>query len=112
MASPPQGAALKTIHTLFTAGTVAGLSDSQLLERFLRHGDAQAAEIAFAALVQRHGPMVLRVCLGALRDQHAAEDALQATFLILARKAASIRKRGSLASCVARRGMRVEDEKG
>ena len=55
-------------------------------------------ELAFAALLQRHGPMVLSACLRVLRDNHLAEDAFQATFLVLAVKAATIRKRGSVAS--------------
>jgi len=64
------------------------LSDSQLLERFTKQHD----EGAFAVLVERHGPMVLRACRRVLRDRHAAEDAFQATFLVLIRKAASIRE--------------------
>ena len=48
-------------------------------------------ETAFAALVERHGPMVLRVCRSRLGDRHDAEDAFQATFLVLAQKAPSIR---------------------
>jgi len=64
------------------------LSDSQLLERFAKQHD----EGAFAVLVERHGPMVLRTCRRVLHDQHAAEDAFQATFLVLIRKAASIRE--------------------
>ena len=63
-----------------------GLSDKQLLARFVAVRD----EAAFAALVRRHGPMVLGACQRVLHDLHDAEDALQATFLVLARKAASL----------------------
>src|SRR5262245_3865328 len=70
-----------------------GSSDGQLLERFRRDGD----ETAFALLVQRHGPMVLGVCQRVLKDSHDAEDAFQATFLVLVRKAASLRRPDSLA---------------
>jgi RNA polymerase sigma factor (sigma-70 family) len=69
-------------------------SDDALLHAFLGHRD----EAAFEALLRRHGPMVLRVCRRALGNAHDAEDALQATFLVLAQKAASIRKRESLVS--------------
>src|SRR5436305_1149674 len=82
---------------LFDVGTMAGLSDPQLLERFAnRRGEA--SELAFAALVERHGPMVLRVCRRALGDRDAAHDAFQATFLVLATKAGSLRRRESLGS--------------
>src|SRR5579883_289352 len=97
MASGDLGAVVRGVEALYTAGTVAGLTDSQLLERFVSRSD-DGAEPAFTALVKRHSPMVLRVCRGQLPDVHAAEDAFQATFLILARKARSIQKRGSLAS--------------
>ena len=53
----------------------------------LRTATATAAELAFTVLVKRHGPMVFRACRAILRDPHAAEDAFQATFLVLARKA-------------------------
>ena len=66
--------------------TGGGLSDRQLLARFVAARD----ETAFAALVRRHGPMVLGACRRVLRDYHDAEDAWQATFLVLARKAASL----------------------
>ena len=59
-------------------------SDAGLLERFVRGRD----EDAFAALVARHGPMVLGVCRRLVGDSHAAEDAFQAVFVVLARKAA------------------------
>jgi RNA polymerase sigma factor (sigma-70 family) len=66
-----------------------------LLERFkARSGDA--AELAFAALVERHGPMVFRVCRSVLRDPHEAHDAFQATFLVLVRRAGSLWVRESL----------------
>ncbi len=77
------GAVLKNVQTLFDVGTAAGLSDGQLLESYLLRGD-DASEAAFSALVERHGPMVLRVCRGVLQDIHSAEDAFQATFLVLA----------------------------
>jgi RNA polymerase sigma factor (sigma-70 family) len=91
------GATLRQIQTLFNVGTVGGLTDGQLLERFTA-GTGEAAELAFAALIERHGPMVLRVCQSVLREPHDAQDAFQATFLVLVRKAGSIRKRDSLSS--------------
>lgn len=87
MANVVPGAALEQIRHLFAAGTVAGLSDAQLLDRFRAGRDTSA----FEALVTRHGPMVLAVCRGVLRDPHDAEDAFQATFLVLVRKAGTIR---------------------
>jgi len=72
------------------------LSDEQLLDRFLNRDD-EAAEAAFRAIVARHGPMVLGVCRHILSQHQDAEDAFQATFLVLARKAGSIRDRRVLA---------------
>lgn len=91
------GSVLREIRRLFTTGTTLGLTDGQLLERFTS-GDQEAAEMAFTAIVERHGPMVFRVCRSVLRERHDAEDAFQATFLILVRKAGSIRKQSSVAS--------------
>src|SRR5690242_783962 len=89
MANGSNGTVVRLVHTVFTAGTVAGQSDGQLLARFATRG-GDAAELAFSALVERHGPMVLRVCRAILRDEHDAQDAFQATFLVLARKAGSL----------------------
>ncbi len=83
------------LRTLFEAGTVVGRSDGELLDRFLAAGGA-GSELAFAALVERHGPMVWRVCRDVLRESNDADDAFQATFLVLARRAGAIRKRSSL----------------
>jgi RNA polymerase sigma factor (sigma-70 family) len=68
-------------------------SDSYLLDRFVDRGD----ELAFGAIVDRHGPMLLSLCRRHVGDAHLAEDVLQATFLLLVRKASSIHKRDSLA---------------
>src|ERR1700738_4529423 len=65
------------------------LSDGQLLERFVSRREEAALEV----LVRRHGPMVWGVCRRLLRSHHDAEDAFQATFLVLVRKAGSVRKR-------------------
>ncbi|APW61336.1 efflux RND transporter periplasmic adaptor subunit [Paludisphaera borealis] len=95
MAGDLKGLYRGQVRTLFDAGTVTGLTDGQLLERFAtRRGEA--SELAFTALVERHGPMVLRACRGVLRDDHEAMDAFQATFLVLARKGGSLWVRDSL----------------
>ena len=88
------------LSSLFRSGTVIGLSDGELLERFARRRGEQdeTAELAFAAIVARHGAMVLSVCRAALGDPHEAEDAFQATFLVLATRARLIRRTGSLGS--------------
>ncbi len=70
---------------------MAGMTDGQLVERFATRRDSEA-EAAFAALVSRHGPMVLGVCRHRLGDPHTADDAFQAVFLVLARRAGSIRR--------------------
>ena len=104
MASTLLGSALRHIQVLFNDGTVAGLADSELLERFATRRDTGA----FEALVQRHGPMVLAVCRGVLKDPNDAEDAFQATFLVLVRKAGSLwAKRGSLGSWLYRVAYRI-----
>ena len=89
---------LTPLRTLFQIGVLGGLADGRLLEIFTTERDAAARETAFAVLVERHGPVVLKVCRDVLGNEHAAEDAFQATFLVLARRARSIRKADSLAS--------------
>ena len=73
-------------------GTVSGLPDDQLLDRFLATRDGAA----FEALMARHGPMVLKVCRAVLRNPSDAEDAFQATFLVLVKKARTLRGRANL----------------
>ena len=89
------GAVRRQLRTLFDVGAVRELTDGQLLERFATER-GEAAELAFAALVERHGPMVLRVCRGVLADGHAAQDAFQATFLVLVRRARGLWVRDSI----------------
>ncbi len=92
---------LRQVRMLFDSGVVAGLSDAELLERFrveraTAENSAGAAEAAFAALVARHGPMVLGVCRRGLAAPNDVEDAFQATFLVLVRRAGSVRVGDSL----------------
>jgi RNA polymerase sigma factor (sigma-70 family) len=84
---PHAGAVLDHLDRLFHQGTVAGLTERALLQRYVLDRD----EVAFAALVARHGPMVLGVCRRILRDERNVEDAFQATFLVLVRRAGAIR---------------------
>jgi RNA polymerase sigma factor (sigma-70 family) len=85
---------LRHLHTLVDGPGGEEFSDGQLLRRFA----AKREEVVFQAIVRRHGPLVLSVCRRLLHDPRDVEDAFQATFLILARKAASIRKQNSVGS--------------
>jgi RNA polymerase sigma factor (sigma-70 family) len=78
------------LEVLWTTGTMTGLSDAQLLRMFGRARDS-TGELAFRELIHRHGPMVLSVCRQVLRHSHDVDDAFQATFLVLVRRAQSIR---------------------
>ena len=100
------GPALDDRRTLWDAGSVSGLSDAQLLDQFTSHRD----ERAFDALVARHGPLVWSICRGVLSDPHDVEDAFQATFLILVRKAHSLWVGDSLCRWLYRVSYRVAQE--
>src|SRR5262249_12347128 len=93
MAARPMNEVLEHLRRAASPGAEAGQTDRQLLEGFL----SRREEAALAALVRRHGPMVWGVCRRVLGDHHDAEDAFQATFLVLVRKAGSIASRELLA---------------
>jgi RNA polymerase sigma factor (sigma-70 family) len=88
MAIGALGALGRQLERVFTNGPVAGLTEGQLLDRFVSHRD----DAAFEALVARHGPMVLTVCRRYLSDPNDVDDAYQATFLVLVRRAGSLRR--------------------
>jgi RNA polymerase sigma factor (sigma-70 family) len=92
MAMAPFTDLLDYLRKVCGAEAARDLSDAELLERFRRQRD----EAAFSVIVHRHGPMVLGVCRRVLGDSHDAEDAFQAAFLLLVRRAASIARAGSL----------------
>ncbi|WP_165067857.1 sigma-70 family RNA polymerase sigma factor [Paludisphaera rhizosphaerae] len=77
--------AARELSTLFQSGTAIGLTDGEVLRRVARAADDEA-ETFFRIIVERHGPMVLRVCRGELGNIHDADDAFQATFLVLAHR--------------------------
>ena len=87
------GAVVRRLGVLAGHDT-AGLTDSDLWERYVRRRD----EVAFEAIVHRHGPMVLGVCRRILRNEQDAEDAFQVTFLVLARRAHSLRSPEAIAN--------------
>jgi RNA polymerase sigma factor (sigma-70 family) len=92
MSRMPRGMLMEQIQRLFQIGTASGLSEWQLLRRYLVSKD----EAAFEALVARHGTAVLGVCRRILRDPHEIEDAFQATFLVLVRRAGALRERDAI----------------
>ena len=88
------GAVQRQLERVFTEGPVAGVSEGQLLDRFATGRDGAA----FEALVARYGPMVYAVCRRYLRDPNDVDDAFQATFLVLVRRAGSLRRQDLLAN--------------
>ena len=91
---------LRYLGALYAGGALIGYSDAQLLERFIAtkgSADRTDAELAFAALVERHGRMVWHVCRSLVRYDHDAEDAFQVTFLVLFMKVGMLRVRHTIA---------------
>src|SRR5262245_31037491 len=94
MSTRPMSRVVESLRQAADQERHARLSDAELLDCYIR----ERAEGAFEALVRRHGPMVLGLCRRVLRNVHDAEDAFQAAFLVLVRKAPTIVPRGKLAS--------------
>src|SRR5437879_6524565 len=94
MATDPMATFMHQLRRGVLAADGAGLTDEQLLSLFIERRD----EGAFEGLVRRHGPMVMGVCRRVLRNQHDAEDAFQASFLVLVRKAATVLPREIVAN--------------
>jgi RNA polymerase sigma factor (sigma-70 family) len=106
MAGAGANGVLEQLRTLMAAERADALTDRELLECFVRDRD----EAAFTALLRRHGSMVLRVCRGVLGNEADAEDAFQATFMVLARKARRVQWRESIGSWLHEVARRVAHE--
>ena len=91
--APAQTGSGSPLDLILTGASAVGLGDGPLLDRVVS-GDARAAGVALDALIRRHGALVARVCRGILGDAQLAEDATQAVFLVLIRRARSIRDPG------------------
>src|SRR5262249_42867003 len=103
MATNHSHAVRKCLRAISETQLADRLTDRDLLRRFVAVRD----ELAFAGLVRRHGPMVRRLCARVLRNEQDAEDAFQATFLVLSSKASSLRPHTSLAGWLHRVAYRV-----
>src|SRR5262245_50969512 len=103
MANESLDNAIRQLRRLALPQGDGGLSDAQLLERFV----AQRDEAAFEVLLWRHGPMVLNLCRRVLHEAHASEDAFQATFLVFVKKARSIGKGQAVGSWLYKVAYRV-----
>ncbi len=106
MVKQQAGIPVRELGLLCQAGPHAGLEDHELLERFLNRS-GEAAEAAFEAIVQRHGALVLSICRAISRHDTDAEDSFQATFVVLARRAKTIRDRNRLAPWLGRVARRI-----
>src|SRR5215469_12412235 len=95
--------ALQHLRRVLHAPAQGGVTDGQLLARFVRSRD----EAAFNELVRRHGPMVLGVCRRILRHTQDAEDAFQAAFFVLARRASTVANRQAVGSWLYRVSYRI-----
>src|SRR5437762_1303503 len=94
MAQAQLGTVLRHLQELIGCQRDREVTDAQLLQRYVGQRD----ESAFAALIQRHGRLVWSVCYSVLHHEHDVEDAFQAAFLVLARRAGSIRRGQTVAS--------------
>src|SRR6516165_1301880 len=94
MATAQMGKVMRHLRRAVLRQDGAGRTDGQLLASFIKQKD----EAAFEALVRRHGPMVFGICRRVVSNHHDAEDAFQATFLVLARKALSVKQPERLAN--------------
>lgn len=103
MADAPLSVVLRQLRRMLGTASAVDWSDQQLLERFTTLRDRDA----FAVLMERHGPLVWSTCCRLLKDIHTAEDAFQATFMILVRKAGAIRRGATLPSWLHRVAFRV-----
>src|SRR5690349_25143446 len=103
MASGPAGKVLRSLRAAALVPAASGPGDGPLLQQFVARRD----EAAFAALLRRHGPMVWGVCRRLLRHEQDAEDAFQAAFLVLARRASVVRRGEALGAWLHRVACRV-----
>ena len=103
MQSSKTAIASRHLRDLFSNGTATGQTDGQLLTRYANCNDGSA----FEALVMRHGPMVVATCRAVLKHEHDIEDAFQASFLVLARKAGSVRAEKALGGWLHRVAYRI-----
>jgi RNA polymerase sigma factor (sigma-70 family) len=103
VANSPSNPVLRHIHRWLVSASAEECGDGQLLHRFVLHHD----EAAFEALLRRYGPMVFGLCRRVLGDEHEAEDAFQAAFLVLAQKAGAVQNQTSVAGWLHRVALRI-----